>query len=852
MEIKQKLKRFWKRCVCLPKVLNISFTTFLFIILCLLFIFDDISLPHIEFSEQLIEIKNKIIKYPSINYIFILVLIWAFWGVVKRKQFNIYLFCICITFSILLYKVLPQTIWSCGCLKIEKNTQASPKAILFVFFFFLTLYELLMMIIMIYRYIKRSKFGAERKKKKGYNRGFCIRTKEEDIIDLGWDNYAKALLLRINDTNLDYGESFAIGIVGQWGSGKTSFLNTFEKTMGEDFIVIKFIPWYSQAPTSLVRDFFDCVSSELGSKNINIDFSKYIELLQVLDSTRILEVVNKIIPHTDNSIEKIRKDIEDQLSLIRRKVVIIIDDTDRLRSDELMEMLKIIRLTANFNNVVFIVTYDKDYILEKIKETKITNGSEYLKKIFPLEIILPHVETRVMLNMLISEIQKTNLSKSFIDQINEELRNKYNEFLFQKYIKNFRDVKNFTNTLIVSHDLLVESDINGKISYRDLFWIEVIRIYFPELYKLLSNDSDIILEKNKGENGERVITYEILHEENLNEPTKLKNKRLLMKPLETQLQDVEKILKILFGDNNKEEENSIKYESNYYKYFSYRLPLYVISKPEFDYFLEMDKEQAINCITVWKGKNKMSSLYDHLMDFELDKCESEKNVMNFCRAAFEVCNEDIKNKDLKSLLQKSLNPHNLIQVEKNLWCDIYNLLKQKLRETDCYITMWNRLLASIYPIYTISNGTKKVDYKSILSNAQIEKLACLNCDNYLQKQKPKIHDITNQKSSVQAFYFVKDACVICCRNDKNSVLGRKSLIYKSLLYYFSSQHKKNNKTKFLKPIKLDKGYPSLIVLLFGSKKKFNKFVKKCFPQKGNSKLKMILCQVIRRHRDCHI
>ncbi len=670
----------------------------------------------------------------------------------------------------------------------------------------------------------------------GKNLGFCVRTKDKDFIDVGWGNYAKVLKSRMSHTQLDNGESFAIGISGQWGSGKTTFLYTLEKELGNDFIAIRFMPWYSSSPKTLVQDFFDCVSSKLGSMHIDIDFSKYIELLQEIDTTGVLKIINKLIPHNDNDlIENVKKDIEERLCLIEKKVVIIIDDTDRLRSDELMEMLKIIRLTANFNNVIFVVSYDKVYILEKIKEAGIDNNSEYLKKIFPLEIVLPLVEDIVMSDMFVEELEKSNLNESFVLNIKQELPTKCGVFIFQKYIKNFRDVKNFTNTLIVCNDLLKQTEFENEISYRDIFWIEVIRIYFPELYHILCHERNKILEPiKKYAEGEGLLYEELPAIINDNDKNDKKIK-LKISLKEKYGDEIETILQLLFNKDNKD-VTSIRLLDNYYKYFSYRLPKNVISIDEFFALLKKNEEEIRNKISGYNNENKIQSLYRCLANFKLNACtKGDLEINNFLIVLFEMVDYYCEINYLIVLFQNNLDVANSEFIDSRF---VYNLFKKKLEGKNCKFDKWNKVLASIYP--QISSKNPDIENHSILSDKEIEDLACSNCTNYLNTFDPSISEITNEKSDLHKL--VKDACVLCSFGTNRS-LKRKCLIYDSCLKYYSLHPEKNNINEFMNPFhigifeatseEVHKRVYERQEDLFGSIDKFDEFVQKCFLRPNN-------------------
>ena len=68
-------------------------------------------------------------------------------------------------------------------------------------------------------------------------------TREEELVDVGMDKYMDQLVIRLRSIDVTR-ESFAVGCVNPWGSGKTTFLKLLSDKLEKDmsFIVINFNP----------------------------------------------------------------------------------------------------------------------------------------------------------------------------------------------------------------------------------------------------------------------------------------------------------------------------------------------------------------------------------------------------------------------------------------------------------------------------------------------------------------------------------------------------------------------------------------------------------------------------------
>ena len=83
-----------------------------------------------------------------------------------------------------------------------------------------------------------------------------------DKLKTGWGNYIRILCERLSKTKLDK-ESFALGIAGDWGSGKTTFLNEMRPELEKSFKVVDFNPWVCTDEKIVIADFFKTLKARI-------------------------------------------------------------------------------------------------------------------------------------------------------------------------------------------------------------------------------------------------------------------------------------------------------------------------------------------------------------------------------------------------------------------------------------------------------------------------------------------------------------------------------------------------------------------------------------------------------------
>ena len=137
--------------------------------------------------------------------------------------------------------------------------------------------------------------------------------------------------------------------------------------------IIKFNPWLYSSYNQLVGQFFDELILEFtDSRDVSLTgfLRQYKIKVNELELAKKLAVVGTslIDSRLGSGVERIlgssseeenlaylKKKINGQLA--GRKVVCIIDDLDRLSMDEIAEMFKLIKIMADFKNMVYLISF---------------------------------------------------------------------------------------------------------------------------------------------------------------------------------------------------------------------------------------------------------------------------------------------------------------------------------------------------------------------------------------------------------------------------------------------------------------------------------------------------------------
>ena len=205
---------------------------------------------------------------------------------------------------------------------------------------------------------------------------------------------------------LDSSEGVVVGVLGPWGSGKTSFVNLSQSFLKESGVtVLEFNPWMFSGANQLVQSFFIELSAQL---KLRPDLAEIGGLIEDYGDTFsglgwlplvgpwiergrvVTDLVAKVLQRKKEGVRSSQNRVRRSLKGIDKPIVVILDDIDRLSTQEIRDIFKLVRLTANFPNIIYLLAFDRYRVEQALGEQGIP-GRDYLEKILQIAIDLPAV-----------------------------------------------------------------------------------------------------------------------------------------------------------------------------------------------------------------------------------------------------------------------------------------------------------------------------------------------------------------------------------------------------------------------------------------------------------------------------
>jgi predicted KAP-like P-loop ATPase len=348
------------------------------------------------------------------------------------------------------------------------------------------------------------------------------------------DHLARAIL------ELRASEGFVFGIEGKWGSGKSTLINlTIEALRTAGIVapeVVLFSPWLVGDRDVLLRSLFD----ELATAAVRIDqvetaaADTALSLVQRLrqnvrdhhwklkQKERLRNVLGEKLRAFGSvsgtigkvaraagamgvpvkwvataaersgeaakqfleggSVSRRKSELVEALRRLSRRIVVFVDDLDRLEPREASEVLRLIRAVADFPNVVYVLSYDAEVLAKTLTTAiQVDDGAAFIEKIVQVSFRVPRPEAFDLRRWFQSEVGKM-FAPEFETAIerrgpDEQRLAEVIDIQGGRYLETPRDVVRALNAL-----RLHAVPVRNLVDIADMVWLQLVRIGNPVFY----------------------------------------------------------------------------------------------------------------------------------------------------------------------------------------------------------------------------------------------------------------------------------------------------------------------------------------------------------------------------------
>jgi KAP family P-loop domain len=415
-----------------------------------------------------------------------------------------------------------------------------------------------------------------------------------------------------------------IAITAPYGRGKTSFVNLAlgkVRKLGDADrpIIVKYSPWLAADPNSLVLSLLNSIITEMQKSffipGLREDASGYSRTL--LTAIPKFELLKHFL--TEPSQEEQVNRLARRISATQRRILIVLDDLDRLQSGELETLFKVLRGSEAFVNVTFVCCFDKAELAKILEVSRPHQDRQlFIEKFFQSTFPLPEIDTSHLGAFFRQEIEailrKYHLPSPELEKTMEDFWSKGGHYYFQT----LRRIKLFVSK--INHSL---AQIGPEVNLKDFIWLELLRDVAPPIYEAIYRDREYFWD------GDLAFETRFIGTNLSSDETRAKKQRadyyegLSKEPLENQTL-VHNALAELFPsfaeyegrprrgqsyDSQKAEEGRrIFHPRCFRQYFILKVPSELFGRKEFDAFVN-----SINSSSEDSTKQKFNEVFESIV-----------------------------------------------------------------------------------------------------------------------------------------------------------------------------------------------------------------------------------------------
>jgi predicted KAP-like P-loop ATPase len=291
---------------------------------------------------------------------------------------------------------------------------------------------------------------------------------------------------------LPKGAGVVVSIHGPWGDGKTTVLNMLHADLDADgaTATVEFNPWRFTDEPAMLAGFFRVLAGVIRAKltTKGEDIAGWVEkigrLASVVDD-RFGKAGKLARDSAEASLEDLRSRLSEALAKADKRIVVLVDDIDRLDKHETHTLFRLIKACADFPNVCYVLAFDDVAVAKSLGERygagDEASGRAFLEKIIQVPLKLPVAMKEDLRSLCFQQVDQA-IGAAGIELTKEDVGGFVSGFDRGISIRldTPRAAKRYGNGLMFALPML-----KGEVNIVDLLLIEAVRAFYPAIYDVI-------------------------------------------------------------------------------------------------------------------------------------------------------------------------------------------------------------------------------------------------------------------------------------------------------------------------------------------------------------------------------
>lgn len=357
-----------------------------------------------------------------------------------------------------------------------------------------------------------------------YHTDIPLDSPDDDLF--GRNKFAENIAEVIASQPMD--EKYVIGLYSPWGYGKTSVLNMMEDALKDkEAITVRYNPWIYSDIKSMTIGLLSTIGGEIIEATQG-DSNKFQKRLQRSKLAGLRGVANELASSLgavaesisidptggvvkmggkgvsgllqtfgQKSLSVFRKNVEKKIKELNKRIVVVIDDVDRLDKDEIFQLFKLVKAVADFSGITYVIALDNIAVAKALNgrfssDTESQDGKDFLEKIIQIPLDLPVITTEELQDMFVGGLN--SLIKEYdLDMSDDDQRRFWDSFSDHMLprLNTPRAVKRYLNLLTFT----LPSSRN-ELNATDIVVLTGLRLLYPNTYKNIQSQKKFLTGTN--------------------------------------------------------------------------------------------------------------------------------------------------------------------------------------------------------------------------------------------------------------------------------------------------------------------------------------------------------------------
>lgn len=326
------------------------------------------------------------------------------------------------------------------------------------------------------------------------------------IVKPGDDEFGRGVLARrlaVEAVSAPPDEGFVIGLCGAWGSGKTSVLNLASNCLAaeDDIETVRFNPWLFSGSDDLIGRFFKELATALGRSEgpfarvagkLGIyagALSGFARLVPVAGGTistamaSAAELSNALAG--EPPLETRRLELASVLEETNGRLVVFLDDLDRLRDEEIRDVVRLVKLVGDLPRITYVLAFDRLRVEEALggswgsQAARRQRGRAYLEKIVQSRHDVPPPRPGALIDYFTHRLDRILARFPNAAIVSDDWNNMLGRAL-RHMVRTPRDALRVANAFDTAMSL-----VGDEVCATDLIGLEALRVLEPDVHAQL-------------------------------------------------------------------------------------------------------------------------------------------------------------------------------------------------------------------------------------------------------------------------------------------------------------------------------------------------------------------------------